>query len=82
MQVLTSWLFCLQMSMALSALTFKLTGFLPRKVPSVVISTVQAESRMRSARDSAEKPPKTIEWTAPMRAQASMAMHSWGTMGM
>ena len=28
---------------------------------------------MRSARLSGEKPPKTMEWTAPMRAQASMA---------
>ena len=28
--------------------------------------------------DSAEKPPKMIEWMAPMRAQASMATASSG----
>ena len=27
----------------------------------------------RSARDCAEKPPKTMEWVAPIRAQACMA---------
>ena len=36
---------------------------------------------MRSLRASAEKPPKTTLWMAPMRAQASMEMASSGIMG-
>ena len=41
-----------------------------------------AASSMRLASSGAAKPPKTTEWTAPMRAQASMAMAASGTMGM
>ena len=37
---------------------------------------------MRLANASAEKPPKTTEWTAPMRAHASIAIGRWGTIGM
>ena len=37
---------------------------------------------MREARDSAEKPPKTTECNAPMRAHASIAMGSSQTRGM
>lgn len=36
---------------------------------------------MRCARLSDEKPAKITEWTAPMRAQASMAMGSSQTVG-
>ena len=39
-------------------------------------------SLLRSAMASAENPPKTTEWTAPIRAQASMAMASSGIIGM
>ena len=39
-------------------------------------------SSMRSLRDLAEKPPNTTECTAPMRAQACMAMTASGTIGM
>jgi hypothetical protein len=35
----------------------------------------------RPARASGEKPAKTIEWIAPMRAQASMATAASGTIG-
>ena len=39
------------------------------------------ESLMRSRSDSALKPPKTTLWTAPMRAQASIAIASSGISG-
>ena len=39
------------------------------------------QSWMRSATDCALKPPNTTECTAPMRAQASMAIAASGTMG-
>ena len=44
--------------------------------------TLAEESLFRSAMASAEKPPKTTQWTAPMRAQASMAIASSGIIGM
>ncbi len=57
-----------------SSVCFLSSTFLPPRTPSsAVMTTRQSESRMRSFRDSAEKPPKTTECTAPMRAQASMA---------
>jgi hypothetical protein len=37
---------------------------------------------MRLASSLAAKPPKTTEWMAPMRAQASMAIAASGTIGM
>ncbi len=37
---------------------------------------------MRSRRLSAEKPPKTTEWMAPMRAQASIMKAVSGIIGM
>jgi len=60
-------------SSALSA--FRLSGTMePRRYPpSAVTSTLHCESLMRSRSDSGEKPPKTTEWMAPMRAQASIA---------
>jgi hypothetical protein len=39
-------------------------------------------SSMRLASSLAAKPPKTTEWTAPIRAQASMATTASGTIGM
>ena len=50
----------------------------PRSPSSEVTTTSQRASRMRPASESGEKPPNTIEWTAPMRAQASMAKASSG----
>jgi hypothetical protein len=44
-------------------------------------STGRASS-IRSASSLAAKPPNTTECTAPMRAQASMAMAACGTIGM
>jgi hypothetical protein len=37
---------------------------------------------MRARRLSAEKPPKTTEWIAPMRTTASIAATASGIMGM
>jgi hypothetical protein len=39
-------------------------------------------SSMRVASSFAAKPPKTTEWTAPRRAQASIAITASGTIGM
>ena len=39
-------------------------------------------SSMRVASSRAANPPKTTEWMAPIRAQASMAMTASGIMGM
>jgi len=39
-------------------------------------------SLMRVESSCAEKPPNTTEWTAPMRAQASIAIRASGTIGM
>ena len=83
MQLVTGWPICLSASsIASSAFGLSRIGLSPRWVPLQVISTVQVESAMRSARESAENPPKTMEWTAPMRAQASMATASSGIIGM
>ena len=43
--------------------------------------TAGVASSMRAASSGAAKPPKTTEWMAPMRAQASMAMGAAGIMG-
>ncbi len=53
----------------------------PRYPPSAVITTSLLQSWMRFRSDSEEKPPNTTLWIAPMRAQASMAMGSSGTIG-
>jgi len=45
----------------------------PRNWPSEVITATAAASSMRSRSAWAEKPPNTIEWVAPMRAQACIA---------
>lgn len=50
--------------------------FLPLMTPDVVTTTRDLQSATRDARDSAEKPAKTTEWTAPMRAHASMVIGS------
>jgi len=39
------------------------------------------QSKIRSATDCALKPPNTTECTAPIRAQASMAIAASGTIG-
>lgn len=56
---------------------------LPPLLPSSAVNTHRLlQSSMRPLRDSEEKPANTMEWMAPMRAQASMVMASSGIMGM
>ena len=45
-------------------------------------TTFGLASSIRVASSLEAKPPKTTEWTAPMRAQASMATAASGTIGM
>jgi len=52
---------------------------MPQEAESI---TVGLASSMRVASSLGAKPPKTTEWMAPMRAQASMAITASGTMGM
>lgn len=47
-----------------------------------MITSLASPSSMRERTASAEKPPKTTEWIAPIRAQASMEITASGTMGM
>ncbi len=47
--------------MARSALGFIGIAFAPLKVPFAVIKVLQSESTIRSAKASAENPPKTTE---------------------
>jgi len=55
----------------------------PRRYPPSAVSTMlESASWIRSRTDSGEKPPKITECAAPMRAQASMAMATSGTIGM
>lgn len=54
----------------------------PRNWPSEVIRATAPASLMRSRRDWAEKPPKTMEWMAPIRAQACMATTPSTVIGM
>jgi hypothetical protein len=67
--------------MARSTVFLRGIRFPPRK-PSFAVTTMrQRASRIRSRRDSALNPPKTTEWTAPMRAQASIVKASSGIIG-
>ena len=52
-----------------------------RRAPSTVISRPASENSIRSATDSAEKPPKTRLCGAPMRAHASIATATSGIIG-
>ena len=47
-----------------------------------VTSALGLASSMRSASSLGAKPPKTTEWTAPSRAQASIATAASGIIGM
>ena len=67
---------------AASAFSFRATTAPRRQPPSAVMSTLAAASLIRSRSASGEKPPKTTEWAAPIRVQASMATGSSGIMGM
>ena len=53
-----------------------------RRAPSTVTSALASENSMRSLTASGEKPPKTTLCGAPIRAHASIATGSSGTIGM
>ena len=53
-----------------------------RQPPSAVMTSFAPASTIRSRSELAEKPPKTTECVAPMRAQACMAITASGTIGM
>ena len=64
---------------ASSALAFiGISSFVPRTPVSWVMMALHSESLMRVTRLSALNAPNTIECTAPIRAQASMAIDSSG----
>ena len=66
-------------STARSALAFiGISSFVPRTPVSCVMMTLHSESLIRVTKLSALNAPKTIECTAPIRAQASMAIESSG----
>ena len=55
----------------------------PGSTPQLADSTsLGRASSIRVASSVAAKPPNTTEWTAPMRAHASMAITASGTIGM
>ncbi len=62
-----------QRSSASSVLRFSATLRPPRIPSSAVTTSFASQSWMRLASESGAKPPKTTEWIAPMRAQASIA---------
>jgi hypothetical protein len=72
----------LPLSKAASTLAFSGTSLPPRLPPSAVITKRLAQSSMRPCSASGEKPPKTTLWTAPIRAQASIATAASGIIGM
>ncbi|MNL69457.1 hypothetical protein D3C87_1943210 [compost metagenome] len=62
-------------------MAFSGTRLPPRRPSSAVITKREAQSWMRPAIESGEKPPNTTEWIAPIRAQASMATAASGIIG-
>src|SRR5213594_4059605 len=66
-----------------SSTTFFSSTFLPFLTPpSAVMIILDCASFALSTSACEEKPEKTTEWTAPILAQASIAMGNSGTMGM
>ena len=70
-----------QFRSAASAVSFRGTIFPRRKPPSAVMSIFDFASAIRSTSAVALNPPKITECTAPIRAHASMAIGSSGTIG-
>ena len=54
-------------------------GSMPHEAETM---TLGAASSIRAASPAGAKPPKTTEWIAPSRAQASIATTASGTIGM
>ncbi len=68
-------------SAAFSSGMYSTTRWTSTPHDAVTTRTGRASS-IRAASSRAAKPPKTTEWTAPMRAQASIASTASGTIGM
>ena len=68
-------------SIASSTAAFSPNGLPFRKPPSAVITTLADASSIRLRNDSAEKPPKTTECGAPIRAQANIDTTASGIIG-
>ena len=66
---------------ALLTLSLRLVTRPPRGAPSAVMTTLAELSSIRFSSASGEKPAKTIEWIAPIRAQASIATAASGIIG-
>ena len=69
-------------SSARSTFAFSGTDLPRRHPPSAVMQRTAPQSLMRSRSASAEKPPKTTVWGAPMRVHASIATAASGIIGM
>ena len=54
-------------------------GSMPQEAERIIFGVA---SSIRLASSCEANPPKTTEWIAPMRAQASMAITASGTIGM
>ena len=54
-------------------------GSMPQDAATI---TFGVASSIRAASSLGAKPPNTTEWTAPIRAQASIAITASGTIGM
>ncbi len=80
----TITLLTISLAMSQAASVLALSGILrPPRMPSSAVTTqVDSQSVMRPASESGEKPPNTTEWTAPMRAQASMEIAASRIIGM
>lgn len=74
---------CLTCNPSIAASTVALRGMIlpPRRLTLAVMMKSLSQSSTRARMESAEKPPNTTEWIAPIRAQASMAKAASGTMG-
>ena len=55
--------------------------FPPLKEPSLVMTILHSASLIRAAREADEKPAKTTECIAPIRAQARVAIAKSGIIG-
>ena len=73
---------CAACSIALSSRGLYSRVFFPSMAPEAVIMTFGFASSILIASSWGANPPKTTEWTAPRRAQASMAMTACGIIGM
>ena len=70
-----------QCASAASVLALSGTVRPPRRPSSAVMMSDESQSWIRPASESGEKPPNTTEWTAPIRAHASMAIAASGIIG-